>query len=105
MKAKILKVAFSYYGKGIGFDITEHGYIEVETFDRERLWDICNWSCYQENKPANLFSDIMVASSNIIFHNPVSDEYHFAKPMGWETFMTYESLIKYCLSCRKDGKS
>lgn len=99
MKIKIFKLPFGYFHiNDIQFEIKEQGYIEAKKFDRNEFWDLCNWSCYTENKPENLFSDIEVANSDVIFLHPKTQKYHLALPFGWKKFNCLDSLIEYCLN-------
>jgi hypothetical protein len=80
----------------------EQGYIEVVKFDSQDCWDLCNWSCYQDIKPENLHSDIEVANSDIIFHNPKTNKYHLALPSGWKVLKSLDEVKTFCEN--KQGK-
>lgn len=59
------------------------GYIEMDVFDAERCFDLCNWGCWTEQKPEWLHSDICFCSRGICFTNPDTQEYWLAKTVGW----------------------
>lgn len=71
----------SYNGKDI--ELNNSGYIQLPEFDRDKCWEICNWSGYSDYKPENLFSQISSCSTDIIFLNPDTEEYHIPLGFGW----------------------
>ena len=100
MIIKIWKIPFCYMRfKGteyeIPFNIEEKGYIELKEFNEDECWHLCNWSCWDANKPNNLFSDVEVANDDIVFHNPKEDKYYLALTSGWHCENTFEEMVKY----------
>ena len=59
------------------------GYIEMDTFDAEKCFDLCNWGCWTNEKPKELHSNIQSCSHGICFTNPDTHEYWLAKSIGW----------------------
>jgi hypothetical protein len=98
MKANIYKLPFGYFdSKHIQFNFETKGYIEMEKFDRDECWHLCNWSCWsKEGKPNNLFSDLEVVNSDVIFHDEVLNKYHLAEHVGWHTEKSIEKMLEYC---------
>jgi hypothetical protein len=90
---KIFLVPFECrWSKDVPISIQEKGYLEVEKFDEEECWNLCNWSCWTDKKPENLHSDIEVAGSNIIFLNPENEKYYMAASVGWIVKDTLEEI-------------
>lgn len=73
-------------------DIVSRGYAYIKSFDLNELWHMCNWVCYSNSKPANLFSDIQSANSDIIFHDVNSEKYYLSLSFGWKSFNTLEEI-------------
>lgn len=71
------------------------GYAEVEVFDAEALWHLCNWSCYQEEKPDNLFSEIEYCGHGICFTNPETDQKWLALSFDWYVTDNMREIEKY----------
>lgn len=88
MKVNIYKIPFAYlFNNWVELKIENRGYIEQKEFDAEECWHICNWSCYSDNKPNNLFGNIDVANSDVIFEKYISknnSEFYIALPVGWQ---------------------
>lgn len=68
------------------------GYIELDKFDKDKCWELCNWSCHRKDKPDNLHSKISACCSDVAFYNPESSEYHVPDSFGW--FSPVDSLDK-----------
>jgi hypothetical protein len=62
---------------------THLGYAEVETFDTEHIWHLCNWACWAEEKPKNLYADIEFCGHGLCVINPETQEIHLALSVGW----------------------
>lgn len=99
MKINIWKIPWGYehseVRKRVPFTIHQKGYIEADQFQEEECFHLCNWGCWADNKPENLYSDVEVANSDIIFHNPEEDKYYLALPVGWHTENTLEEMINF----------
>lgn len=85
MKVQIYHFAKKVVKGKIKHDIvpTHLGYIDVENFDAEEIWHLCNWSCWTEEKPTNLHADINVCDHGLCLINPVTEERWLAKSFGW----------------------
>lgn len=74
---------------GILHDIVPRhlGYAEVETFetkdDAEKIWDLCNWSHWAEEKPENLYADISTCGHGLCLINPITQERYLSLSQGW----------------------
>lgn len=62
---------------------THLGYAEVDTFDAEGIWDLCNWMHWAEEKPENLHADICTCNHGLCLINPETKERWLAKSCGW----------------------
>ena len=75
-----------YKGKLVHDLVPTHlGYVEVDTFNAEEIWDLCNWSCWTEEKPTNLHADICSCNHGLCLVNPETKERWLAKSVGWLT--------------------
>ncbi len=83
MKVKVYHVETDKYRMIISPSILPHGYIEVDTFDAERCWQLCNWVHWSEAKPKEVHSDIDSCNHGLIVHNPDTNEYWLALSNGW----------------------
>lgn len=59
------------------------GFIEMNTFDAEECFRICNWSEYTNTKPNVLHANISKAGRGICFVNPENGEHWLSKTIGW----------------------
>ena len=59
------------------------GYAEVEKFDADGIFHLCNWSCWSKVKPSNLHADIDCCSHGLCLVNPTTQERYLAKSFGW----------------------
>lgn len=78
------------------------GTIEMDNFDKDECFNICNWSCFSDNKPENLHSDIVAISSGVCFENTETGTCHFAKSIGWVDG-SKDCIENYVKSCAKKG--
>jgi len=81
--------------------LTPKGYLEMDTFDADECWELCNWRCWMplgSNKPKELCSDLATVSNNVVFHNPEKDEYYIAMPgpEGWHICKSLDEVMAYC---------
>ncbi|MFK3936644.1 hypothetical protein ACI2JA_03890 [Alkalihalobacillus sp. NPDC078783] len=103
MKVQVYSIPFGYQTNKVLRSNTlltfkDRGSIEVDRFSCDELFHLCNWSCWTSEKPRNINSDIEVANSDVIFHDPVNDVYHLALPFGWEVRKTKSELADYLYS-------
>lgn len=77
------------------------GYAEVETFDAEHIWGLCNWGEYTEEKPENLFANISSCGHGLCVINPETQEYHLALSHGW-LIGTEKEISDYVFEHRHD---
>lgn len=61
----------------------ERGYIEMDKFDENECFHICNWTHRTTTKPECLHSDIKSCQHGIVFVNPESDIHCLALSSGW----------------------
>ena len=59
------------------------GYAEIEEFDAEDVWALCNWSSWSHEKPDNLHADISSCGHGLCVVNPETDERWLALSHGW----------------------
>lgn len=59
------------------------GYIEIDQFDANKCWELCNWRVWTKEKPENLYSHICACSHGICFTNPETKEKWLALSFGW----------------------
>lgn len=59
------------------------GYIEMENFDVEKCFNICNWKHWTDSKPNELYAECSSCGSGICFTNPLTQEKWLAKSIGW----------------------
>jgi len=62
---------------------THLGYAEVEKFDEEFIWHLCNWEHWAEEKPENLHADISSCNHGLCVINPETQERYLALSEGW----------------------
>ena len=62
---------------------THLGYAEVEEFDAEAIWTLCNWMHWTEEKPENLYADICTCNHGLCVINPETQERWLALSNGW----------------------
>ena len=61
------------------------GYVEVEEFDAEEIWNLCNWSHWLETKPENLHADTDGCNHGLCLINPETQERWLSLSHGWLT--------------------
>lgn len=66
-------------------ELVHIGYIELDKFDADRCWELCNWKHWRKEKPENLHANIFSCSHGICFTNPDTKEMWMAKSIGWLT--------------------
>ena len=81
---------------------TPIGHIEVETFNQEEIFNICNWSCWTNEKPINLYSNIQSCGHGLMLIHPVTKKRYLSKSIGWligdkETINKYVEDNRYKL--------
>ena len=105
MKINIYKIPFAYYFSYTHepFNIIKKGYVELDKFNEEECWHLLNWSCWSDEKPENVFSDLSCCNSDIIVHNPETNIYHLALPFGWKEFTSLESVKEWCIKQKSNG--
>ena len=59
------------------------GYVEVEKFDADEIWNLCNWGHWTNEKPSNLYAEIYSCSHGLCLVNPETQERWLAKSVGW----------------------
>lgn len=75
------------------------GYIELDKFDEDECWHLCNWMCWSKTKPNNLHSKITVCNTDVIFHNPENDMYYTPGSAGWnDPLPTLNACVVYWLN-------
>lgn len=62
---------------------THLGHAEVEEFDAEAIWTLCNWGEWAEEKPENLHANISSCGHGLCVVNPETQEKHLALSNGW----------------------
>lgn len=62
---------------------THLGYVEVEEFNAEEIFGLCNWSYWTEEKPINLHSYINSCGRGLCLINPETKERWLSKSFGW----------------------
>lgn len=85
-----MKVSIYHYNQNIGNGKLIHdlipaylGYVEVEKFNAEEIFNLCNWSHWMEEKPFNLHCDISTCGHGLCLINPETKERWLAKSIGW----------------------
>ncbi|MBR4591153.1 MAG: hypothetical protein IKO36_10905 [Bacteroidaceae bacterium] len=63
----------------------QQGYVKVnlEELWEEEVWRLLNWGAYSTKKPKNVYSDITHCNSDVIFHIKGTDEWLYAKSIGF----------------------
>ena len=59
------------------------GYAEVEKFNAEEIWHLCNWSHWSEESPSNLHVAICSCNHGLCLINPETQERWLAKSIDW----------------------
>ena len=87
-------------GKLIHSIVPRHlGYVEVEEFNEEEIWHLCNWDCWTEEKPTNLHADIERCDHGLCLINPETEERWLATSLGWLTG-SEKTISEYVLKNR-----
>ena len=61
----------------------ERGYLELDKFDEDECFHICNWWRRTKTKPDCLHSEIESCQHGIVFVNPETDIHCLALSIGW----------------------
>lgn len=77
-----MKVAIHTYSYGETVPVY-NGYIEIEEFNADKCWELCNWAAWTNEKPKNLHSEIGSCAHGICFSNPETGEKWLALSFGW----------------------
>lgn len=59
------------------------GFAEVDKFDADEIFHLCNWSCWTQEKPDNLHADIDYCGHGLCLVNPITQQRYLAKSVGW----------------------
>lgn len=65
-----------------GAKLVNIGHIEMEEFNADRCYDLCNWRRYSKTKPQALHANIETCDK-VCFTNPITKRMHLAKSIGW----------------------
>ena len=82
-------------------NIVPHGYVEIEEFDAEKVFDLCNWSCWTKEKPSCVHSDIDWIGHGLIVVDERKDKwhpvYHLALSTDWLVgdYYTIQDYLSY----------
>lgn len=90
MKIKIYHPETDDYGRIISGTIIPHGYIEMDEFDAEECFNLCNWIHWTEKKPDYVHTDIESCNHGLIVYNPEKKEYWLALSHDWIHGKSYE---------------
>ena len=101
-----MKVDIYHYNQNIidgkfthDLEATYVGYAEVEEFNAEEVWHLCNWGEWAEEKPINLYSPIRSCGHGLCLVNTETKERWLAKSFGWLTG-DEDAINKYVLDNR-----
>lgn len=100
MKVVIFTADFDHknFGGLLSDKIVNHGYVEMEEFDPEKAFDLCNWSCWAEEKPDCVHTDIEWIGHGLIVADGEKTianlTYHLALSGGW-LVGDYETITNY----------
>lgn len=98
MRIEIFKVPYHYtICRDVKFLLRHEGYIEMDAFDEQLAWHLCNWSCWSNNKPDNLFSNIDIANTDVVFMNPETKKYYIPLICGWIIRNSLKEVANYYL--------
>lgn len=61
----------------------ERGYLEMDEFDEDKCFYLCNWCLWTKTKPECLHSDVTTCQHGIVFMNPETDIHCLALSDGW----------------------
>lgn len=59
------------------------GSAEVEKFDVEELFHLCNWANWSDTKPENLQCDISSIGRGLVLIDPETKQKWLSKTKGW----------------------
>lgn len=79
---------------GEKLEVSNSGYIEMDTFDRDKCWELCNWGAYADKKPEEVHSEISGCSTDICFYDSDSNIYHLPESIGWKEVDSLEKVIE-----------
>lgn len=71
------------------------GWIEPRQVHRwkDDVWDLLNWSCWTDEKPANVHSPLTHCNSDIILQRKGCKSFWAAKPFGWKECKSLDEAI------------
>ena len=77
------------------------GYAEVDTFDAEEIWHLCNWCHWTNERPTNLHGGIDSCGHGLLLAHPEKNKYALSLSDGWivgdeETVYNYALEHKDC---------
>jgi hypothetical protein len=61
------------------------GIVVVDQFNRDDLWHLCNWGCWTNERPPNVFTNFSSCGSDVIFIDEEAKA-HLAMTHGWREF-------------------
>jgi len=71
------------------------GYLEVEAFNAEKCWDLCNWSCWADDKPKEVeHTSLSFCNSDVAFFNPTTNIWHISDNIGFVKTKDKNEAIK-----------
>lgn len=77
-----MKVNIHTYSFGNNMPVYK-GYIEMDNFDADTCWNLCNWLAWTDKKPEMLHSEISSCAHGICFTNSETREKWLALSFGW----------------------
>ena len=86
-----------YCGTIIDSNLMDRGYVEINILsplNPENVFHFCNWSCWTEEKPENVYTDIDVIGHGLVVKDPITGVYHLALSVGWFSG-TKEDVVNY----------
>lgn len=78
---------------GTNVELENIGFLVLDNFNRDKCFEICNWSAFSNLKPENLFSDIASCSTEVTFLDPTTGLYHIPLSIGWRIAKSKEEVI------------
>lgn len=84
MKINVATADFEHYdcGKLLSDKIVFRGYVELDEFDAEKAFDLCNWDCWADEKPREVHTDISRIGHGLIVFDEMGTA-HLALSSGW----------------------
>ena len=81
----------SYNGTNV--ELENIGFLVLDKFNRDKCFEICNWSAFRDFKPENLFSNVASCSTEVVFLDPDTGLYHVPLTIGWQIARSREEVI------------